>query len=550
MNDAAPKPVVLPLVVGALGHADIPVLHRAPLEAEVRGVFSRLRARFADVPILVRTSLSGRAERLVARVAVEEFGAELHVILPRSERSEIREADGSAPLYADRFEDGRAELRAMLAWAQRVEVVAGPRRTGDKGRAELSERVAADIAASCSMLIAIWDGHDEGSVAHGVACRAGGLTQIVARRDGGPEPQGRLFDVRCQDDPSERVACLDRFHRAAAAMASEPDAVYRTAARRSLLRTFVGGDGMAMSDPGLTQLHDAAGVAETLAERGERRLRRAQLVMLRYASMAGVAVLAQVTLFPSFFPALILAAWAGSRAYEAWREADEERFTSQVREDGRLAEALRAQFFWRLCGVEASVIDHVPAAAAGAPDGWVQDAVEAAVRCAGPLDPASARDVPFEQRVGVAHQHWIHHRASRLAARRSTRERQRLDAEAAARPAFQAALFVGGATGALQGLWWLIDALAGFAAATTATATSVFLFGVGVAGVCALRGLMLRWRAAQAAPLDDRHEAWMEGAFRQADQVLSTMREQGDMEAAREVLAQLGEDVVPSVTAQ
>ena len=54
MNDAAQTPIALPLVVGALGHRDIPALHREPLEAEVRGVFSRLRSRFADVPLVVR----------------------------------------------------------------------------------------------------------------------------------------------------------------------------------------------------------------------------------------------------------------------------------------------------------------------------------------------------------------------------------------------------------------------------------------------------------------------------------------------------------------
>lgn len=146
------------LVVGVTGHRDIP--ERDPgVRAAVREVLVRLGA--PSQPITLISCLAEGADRLVARVAVEELGARLVAPLPLEPEDYERD-------FAT--QESREEFRRLLRVAERCFVVrggggaAGPRSRG-------YACAGAWLVANSSVLIALWDGEP--------ARGAGGTAELV-----------------------------------------------------------------------------------------------------------------------------------------------------------------------------------------------------------------------------------------------------------------------------------------------------------------------------------------------------------------------------------
>lgn len=81
MNAASSSELRIPLVIGITGHRDLRSEDIEALESQVKGLFKRLWSDYPSTPLVVLSPLAEGADRLVARVAVES-GAELAVPLP------------------------------------------------------------------------------------------------------------------------------------------------------------------------------------------------------------------------------------------------------------------------------------------------------------------------------------------------------------------------------------------------------------------------------------------------------------------------------------
>lgn len=170
------------LLVGVTGHRRLHHDEVDALRGQVHAFLSALAASYPDLPLLVLSPLAEGADRLVADVAFERG---LRVVAPLP-----------LPLaqYRDDFADeaSRAELERQIARAEVIELprsewAAGRRATDPDpsaipGPARDQRYAQAGIFVSrhCHVLLALWDGLDEGST--------GGTAQAVRYHLGGDVP--------------------------------------------------------------------------------------------------------------------------------------------------------------------------------------------------------------------------------------------------------------------------------------------------------------------------------------------------------------------------
>lgn len=169
---------LLPLVIGVTGHRDLREEDRQELEARVLEVFQTLQARYPHTPLAVLSPLAEGADRLIARVAVAHG---IRLIAP-------------LPLDCDDYEtdfhsaSSRKEFRELLRQADPWFSLPTDRALS---RDESYAQVGAYIASRCQIMLAFWDGTDNG--------REGGTAQIVKfKLEGVPRkfvPENSLLDL-------------------------------------------------------------------------------------------------------------------------------------------------------------------------------------------------------------------------------------------------------------------------------------------------------------------------------------------------------------------
>ena len=142
-----------PILIGVTGHRNI---HPgdAKLSDAVKAECARLRKRYKHSSFVVLSSLAEGADRLVARVAMEELSAELIAVLPMPQNEYERDFQ---------TEESKAEFRSFLSRACFVKEASVPE--GDASRAIEGEprnrqyaRAGAIVADHAQVLFAIWDG--------------------------------------------------------------------------------------------------------------------------------------------------------------------------------------------------------------------------------------------------------------------------------------------------------------------------------------------------------------------------------------------------------
>lgn len=207
--------IPLPFVIGVTGHRDLREEDRASLEEQVRQVFAELQKRYPSAPLVLLSPLAEGADRLVARVALEE-GIRLIVPLPMSKA--LYEEDFQSKASLDEFnallqQAERCFELPLLQGAQEEEV----RRHG-LARDQQYAQVGAYIVLYSQILIALWDGryNDQiGSTAQIVKFQLQGVPepyapsqipldkvengqvyQIVTPRIKNPTPIGQPFQLR------------------------------------------------------------------------------------------------------------------------------------------------------------------------------------------------------------------------------------------------------------------------------------------------------------------------------------------------------------------
>lgn len=171
----------LPLVIGITGHRDLRNEDVPALERIVRGILAEIRAKCPHTPLLLLSPLADGADRLAARVALaaaDELG--LRLIVPLPMRGALYEQDFN--------EQSRAEFAQLLARADHwfeLPVLAGHSeddiRAYGPARDRQYEQVGAYIVRHSHILLALWDGVYNNLV--------GGTSQIMQfQLQGVPKP--------------------------------------------------------------------------------------------------------------------------------------------------------------------------------------------------------------------------------------------------------------------------------------------------------------------------------------------------------------------------
>ena len=198
----------LPLVLGVTGHRTIREEDRAAIETMVREIFKTIANTIKSTSLVLISSLAEGADRLVARIALEE-GARLVVPLPLPRDD-----------YENDFasEESRVEFGQLLDKATQVFEV---NRTADvsigASRDRAYELAGVHVVRHCQILIALWDSVDTGKTGgtweivryklHGIpdqfdpghspldSPETGPVFQIVTPRPGEPMPDRALDRV-------------------------------------------------------------------------------------------------------------------------------------------------------------------------------------------------------------------------------------------------------------------------------------------------------------------------------------------------------------------
>ena len=446
---AAVKPKLLPLVIGITGHRDLRAEDREALEAKVQEIFRTLEARYPNTPLALVSPLAEGADSLVARVAISH-GIRLIAPLPMT-RDEY-EKDFLAPGSLEEF---RSLLLMASPWFSLPTQSADGR---SLSRDECYAQVGAYVASHCQILIAFWDGTDngrEGGTAQVVGFKLRGVPRkfvpenslldtpetgpvyhIITPRVAHAVPAGKLslierYPGTGNDEAVSRVAFdrifqhMDSFNRDATTLASAL-ADERT---RSMSYVFEDGGVTGHAASSRSDLVRYA-VADTLSQHFQRKTLQA---------LKGLIVL--VFILASFFQAHVFLRqlykisdpapkpWymqsvvvldVPARVYLTWldviyfgllviaialfRRAMGANYHNKYLDYRAIAEGLRVQFFWRLAGLRDSVADHYLRKQKGDLD-WIRNAVRIDSILSG-VEPSELPG-PASERLSLVIDRWV-----------------------------------------------------------------------------------------------------------------------------------------------
>jgi hypothetical protein len=422
----------VPLMVGAIGHRDLVPSEVALLAERVRDFLETLQQKYPDLRVTVLTSLADGADRLVADVAASLTMPVVYVLPMPSELYERDFDAASLGEYHQRLSGGNVLTLPLLGGSTADEVT-----HSGLARVRQYAQLGCFIAAHCHILLALWDGTEEGL--------SGGTAAIIRYHqddfmlgltDG--EPRSRLDDTDDESDLVYHIVCSrDRPDGAPTALLrpgevwwlSRNDAAPRTeqmpARYEIVLRRMVEFSRDAMHfralierapnallqngtrsaiGAGARDIAAAFGVADWLSVHYRERTRTAVRVLLGFAALASVCFLAYSNL-PN--QELMIYPYLGFMAVSIGAYVVQQRGGWQRRylEYRVLAEALRVQFYWAVAGVDrpaASRFGHDAFLKRHLELGWIRNVL----RVAGRTDDASDH-APTESGIEIASRDWI-----------------------------------------------------------------------------------------------------------------------------------------------
>jgi hypothetical protein len=155
----------LPLVIGVVGHRDVPRDAEGPLRSQFASALAKLQQEHPFTPLLVMTALAAGADMMAAEEAIDR-GIAVMACLPVA--PERYQEDFSPP--------DRTRFMRILQQCSKVTVA---------GRSENIEdayvSATSYIAYYCQILIAFWDGkpgQGPGGTSHAVAMRTMGVSNV------------------------------------------------------------------------------------------------------------------------------------------------------------------------------------------------------------------------------------------------------------------------------------------------------------------------------------------------------------------------------------
>jgi hypothetical protein len=193
--------VRVPLVIGAVGHRDLVEGEIAGLDDRVRDFLETLQRKYPHLRVTVLTSVADGADRLVANVA-NSLGMPITYVLPMPSDLFERDFDAESLRQYRQILGGSNVLTLPLVNGNTPDDVTHPGAARDMQYAQLG----AFIAAHCHILLALWDGNEDGP--------SGGTAAIIrfhqddympGRSDGAP--RSRLDDTDDESDLVYHVVC-------------------------------------------------------------------------------------------------------------------------------------------------------------------------------------------------------------------------------------------------------------------------------------------------------------------------------------------------------
>lgn len=372
----------IPIIIGVTGHRDLRPEDASQLQSRVRAILEELRKNYPATPLLVLAPLAEGADRMVARVALEQSAS---LVVPLPFPPEEYEKDFQT-------RDSKNEFRDLLNQASKCFEL--PPANGNSStipapgpdRDRQYTQVGAYIAHHSHILIALWDGERtalEGGTARIVDFKLNGIPEPFARpqkpldavdngpvyhiltpRVKNPSPPGELFNLQLRfpqswtsSEPLEKsygriLRQMDAFNDDASRLGeklapaisknrnhliAEPDAANLTESAQRLL--------------------DQYAVADTLAIYFQKRRR---LTLVTLFVVAVLAVLTFEVYGELLAHPLVLAGYplllAG--ALSLYLLSERKKFQNKHLDYRALAEGLRVQLFWQLAGLTDQVADH------------------------------------------------------------------------------------------------------------------------------------------------------------------------------------------------
>ena len=149
----------IPIIFAVTGHRDLVKSDLPKLEDSVRKILADFKNRFSHTQIVVISALAEGADMLVAGVAME-LGIRLDVVLPYEES-----------LYLNSFSDlgAKEQFEVLKAYATHIKIL--PCEKAKEGSVVCYERLGEYLAERADILIALWDGVDNG--------KRGGTSAVV-----------------------------------------------------------------------------------------------------------------------------------------------------------------------------------------------------------------------------------------------------------------------------------------------------------------------------------------------------------------------------------
>jgi len=358
---------LLPLIIGVTGHRDLDRAHYPVYRARIVEFLAHLRRQYPSTPLRILSSLAEGADRLAAEVALEQ-GSELLVPLP------LEPAE-----YERDFPESTAEFRALL---QRVpaehvfvlEHTAGhaPPHWSAAGHRDLSYREAgAYMAAHSHILLALWDGQDNDSIAGTSAIvrlklEGQSWSRSLDPRALDSDDTGPVFHVhsprvgsnssadlparwlfpRDADAKQFHVVCryLERFNRDAL---EARDELASTEAAASLLPEL---ESRPMGDRAVARIF---GHADRLARHHQRLTHAVLRLILGLAAVLALTFEVYAEILPRReVPAVYLLVFCAVAGLYLWQKRQDAQ--GRYLDYRALAEGLRVQFYWRVAGLRDS----------------------------------------------------------------------------------------------------------------------------------------------------------------------------------------------------
>ncbi len=331
----------IPLLIGIIGHRQLPDEYRVELEAELSQALDQILLQMPNTPIVLVSSLADGADRLGARAGLAK-GMELIVPLPFE--SEVFQND---------FPNTAEEFKKLLGRAQCSFVATESGYIGYEGASRW-------ITRHCQIIIAIWDGKQEspapGGSAHTVRLRQhiggsgctlssvadylGPVVHLHCPRTTGVSRKNPQWewptDADGQTTSFEKLLSpLDKFNQEAGKVGKE-------FLRDSLMQ-------LPEQFSSKARLSQAFGLADSLANICQRRFRFYLNVSVGLAVIAYIIQQAWATTNGRVVASLVL-----TSALLVVSFSSRARYLERYLEYRALAEVLRVACFWRLAGVSAT----------------------------------------------------------------------------------------------------------------------------------------------------------------------------------------------------